>query len=33
MLNSPSNPSGAAYTEAELKALADVLLKHPTSGY
>ena len=29
MLNSPSNPSGAAYTEAELKALADVLLKHP----
>lgn len=29
MLNSPSNPSGAAYTEAELRALADVLLKHP----
>jgi aspartate aminotransferase len=29
VLNSPSNPSGAAYTEAELKALADVLLKHP----
>lgn len=29
MLNSPSNPSGAAYTQAELKALADVLLKHP----
>ncbi|HEY5818880.1 MAG TPA: pyridoxal phosphate-dependent aminotransferase [Mesorhizobium sp.] len=29
ILNSPSNPSGAAYTEAELKALADVLLKHP----
>lgn len=29
MLNSPSNPSGAAYTRAELKALADVLLKHP----
>ena len=28
-MNSPSNPSGAAYTEAELKALADVLLKHP----
>ncbi|MBL8584851.1 MAG: pyridoxal phosphate-dependent aminotransferase [Rhizobiaceae bacterium] len=29
MLNSPSNPSGAAYTEAELRALADVLLTHP----
>lgn len=29
ILNSPSNPSGAAYTAAELKALADVLLKHP----
>lgn len=29
MLNSPSNPSGAAYSESELKALADVLLKHP----
>lgn len=29
ILNSPSNPSGAAYTKAELKALADVLLKHP----
>ncbi|WP_457941334.1 pyridoxal phosphate-dependent aminotransferase [Mesorhizobium sp. 10J20-29] len=29
MLNSPSNPSGAAYTEAELRALADVLVKHP----
>ena len=29
ILNSPSNPTGAAYTEAELKALADVLLKHP----
>ena len=28
ILNSPSNPTGAAYTEAELKALADVLLKH-----
>ena len=28
-MNSPSNPSGAAYTEAELKALADVLMKHP----
>lgn len=29
VLNSPSNPSGAAYTEAELKEIADVLLKHP----
>jgi aspartate aminotransferase len=29
ILNSPSNPSGAAYTKAELKALADVLLRHP----
>jgi aspartate aminotransferase len=29
VLNSPSNPSGAAYAEAELKALADVLMKHP----
>lgn len=29
ILNSPSNPSGAAYTKQELKALADVLLKHP----
>lgn len=29
MLNSPSNPSGAAYTRAELKALAEVLLRHP----
>jgi aspartate aminotransferase len=29
VLNSPSNPSGAAYTEAELKALTDVLLRHP----
>jgi aspartate aminotransferase len=28
ILNSPSNPSGAAYTRAELKALTDVLLKH-----
>src|SRR5258708_7345840 len=27
LLNSPSNPSGAAYTRAELKALADVLLR------
>ena len=29
ILNSPSNPSGAAYTRAELQALTDVLLKHP----
>jgi aspartate aminotransferase len=29
ILNSPSNPSGAAYSAAELRALADVLLKHP----
>jgi aspartate aminotransferase len=29
ILNSPSNPSGAAYTRAELKAVADVLLRHP----
>ncbi|MDR3506558.1 MAG: pyridoxal phosphate-dependent aminotransferase [Caulobacteraceae bacterium] len=29
ILNSPSNPSGAAYTRAELKAIADVLLRHP----
>jgi aspartate aminotransferase len=29
ILNSPSNPSGAAYTRAELKALADVLMRHP----
>jgi aspartate aminotransferase len=28
ILNSPSNPTGAAYTEKELRALADVLLKH-----
>jgi aspartate aminotransferase len=29
MLNSPNNPTGAAYTAAEIQALADVLLKHP----
>jgi aspartate aminotransferase len=29
IFNSPSNPSGAAYTEAELKALTDVLMRHP----
>ena len=29
IFNSPSNPSGAAYSEAELKALTDVLMRHP----
>jgi aspartate aminotransferase len=29
ILNSPSNPTGSAYTRAELKALTDVLLRHP----
>nr|WP_315837961.1 pyridoxal phosphate-dependent aminotransferase [Bradyrhizobium prioritasuperba] len=29
ILNSPSNPSGAAYTKPELKALTDVLVRHP----
>lgn len=29
ILNSPSNPSGAAYTRDELKALTDVLVRHP----
>jgi aspartate aminotransferase len=29
VLNSPSNPTGAAYTRDELKALAQVLLRHP----
>ncbi len=29
ILNSPSNPSGQAYSHSELKALAEVLLKHP----
>ena len=29
ILNSPSNPTGAAYTRAELRALGDVLVKHP----
>lgn len=28
ILNSPSNPTGAAYTRAEMKALTDVLVKH-----
>ena len=29
ILNSPSNPSGAAYSQSEMKALTDVLVKHP----
>ncbi|HZD28998.1 MAG TPA: pyridoxal phosphate-dependent aminotransferase, partial [Xanthobacteraceae bacterium] len=29
ILNSPSNPTGAAYTRSELKAITDVLVKHP----
>ncbi len=29
ILNSPSNPTGACYTEKELRALANVLLRHP----
>ena len=29
IFNSPSNPTGAAYTRAELKAVTDVLLRHP----
>ena len=29
VLNSPSNPSGTAYTRKELEALGEVLLKHP----
>ena len=29
MFNSPSNPSGAAYSREELKALTDVLMRHP----
>ena len=28
MLNSPSNPTGAAYTKNELKELTDVLMSH-----
>jgi aspartate aminotransferase len=28
-LNSPSNPTGAAYSAGELRAICDVLLKHP----
>ncbi len=29
ILNSPSNPSGAAYSHAEMKKLTDVLMRHP----
>jgi aspartate aminotransferase len=29
LINSPCNPTGAAYTRAEWRALADVLLQHP----
>jgi aspartate aminotransferase len=29
LLNSPSNPSGAAYTHSELKAITEVLVRHP----
>lgn len=29
LFNSPSNPTGAGYNHAELKALTDVLLRHP----
>jgi aspartate aminotransferase len=29
IFNSPSNPTGAAYTRAEVKAITDVLVKHP----
>lgn len=29
VINSPSNPTGVAYSKEELKALADVLLEHP----
>src|ERR1700749_2151938 len=29
IFNSPSNPTGAAYTKAEVKAVTDVLMRHP----
>jgi len=29
IINSPSNPSGAAYTRSELKQITDVLVRHP----
>ena len=31
VINSPSNPTGAAYTKEELTALADVILKYPNA--
>ncbi len=31
LFNSPSNPTGAAYTRAELRSLAEVLIEHPRS--
>jgi len=30
LLNSPSNPTGAAYTEGELRSLCDILVRHPS---
>lgn len=32
VLNTPSNPTGAAYTPAQLRELAEVLLRHPHVG-
>jgi aspartate aminotransferase len=32
IINSPSNPTGAAYTQPELKELTDVLAQHPMFG-
>jgi len=29
ILNSPSNPTGAAYTQSDMKAVTDVLMRHP----
>ena len=29
ILNSPSNPTGACYTESDIKEIADILAKHP----
>ncbi|MFP3702110.1 aminotransferase class I/II-fold pyridoxal phosphate-dependent enzyme, partial [Burkholderia sp. SIMBA_013] len=29
ILNSPSNPSGAVYSRAEMRALTEVLVRHP----
>lgn len=33
ILNSPSNPSGAAYDRDQMKALTDILMRHPGSGF